>query len=174
MSEKDWFNRFRNVKMGKSAESTPASSVFRLTLTRHDSAGSAISATLDAVDDVEYNRAEQYLLNEDYKPPIGIKRILLMRIGQWPLYSFLLAFVSIPHIDLMNLANITSKARSSPRTLIKSPYSQVPLVKQQRNFTSSPRSTSFHQSSGGLCSVPGSQLTFSQRHLQPTDSHSCS
>ena len=114
MSEKDWFNRFRDFKMGKSAESTPASSVFRLPLTRHDSAGSANNTTLDAVDDVEYNRAEQYLLNEDYKPPTGIKRILLMRIGQWPLYSFLLAFVSISHIDLMNLANITSRAKSSP------------------------------------------------------------
>ncbi|KAK3167500.1 hypothetical protein OEA41_010627 [Lepraria neglecta] len=76
------------VKMGKSAESTPASSVFRLTLTRHDSAGSANSATLDAVDDAEYNRAEQYLLNEDYKPPTGVKRILLMRIGQWFIRSY--------------------------------------------------------------------------------------
>lgn len=93
-SEKDWFNRFRNVKMGKSPESTPASSVFRLPLTRQNSTGSV--ANVDETDGAEYNRGEQYLLQDDYQPPTGIKKVLLTRIGQWPLYSFLLAFVSLP------------------------------------------------------------------------------
>lgn len=96
-SEKDWFNRFRNVKMGKSAASTPASSVFRMPLTRRNSADSTSSGTPDsmAVDESEYNRAEQYLLNDDYRPPTGVRRLLMRRIGQWPIYSFLLAFVSL-------------------------------------------------------------------------------
>ena len=96
-SEKDWFNRFRDVKMGKSPESTPASSVFRLPLTRQNSTGSV--ATIDETRDAEYNRGEQYLLQEDYQPPTGIKKVLLRRIGQWPLYSFLLAFVSASLVD---------------------------------------------------------------------------
>lgn len=95
-SEKDWFNRFRNVKMGKSAASTPASSVFRLPLTRRNSTSSASSGTPEtmAINEAEYNRADQYLLNDDYKPPTGVRRVMMRRIGQWPLYSFLLAFVS--------------------------------------------------------------------------------
>ena len=96
-SEKDWFNRFRNVKMGKSPASTPASSVFRLPLTRQNSTGSV--ATIDETRDAEYNRGEQYLLQDDYQPPTGIKKVLLRRIGQWPLYSFLLAFVSFSLVD---------------------------------------------------------------------------
>ena len=92
-SEKDWFSRFHNVKMGKSPESTPASSVFRLPLTRQNSTGSA--ANVNETADAEYNRGEQYLLQDDYQPPTGIKKVLLIRIGQWPLYSFLLAFVSL-------------------------------------------------------------------------------
>ena len=96
-SEKDWFNRFRNVKMGKSPESTPASSVFRLPLTRQNSTGSV--ANIDETADAEYNRGEQYLLQDDYQPPTGIKKVLLTRIGQWPLYSFLLAFVSLSRMD---------------------------------------------------------------------------
>ena len=92
-SEKDWFNRFRDVKMGKSPESTPASSVFRIPLTRQDSTGS--TTTHGENYDAEYNRGEQYLLNDDYKPPTGIRRVLMVRVGQWPIYSFLLAFVSV-------------------------------------------------------------------------------
>ena len=94
LSEKDWFNRFRNVKMGKSAESTPASSVFRLPLARHGSTSSANGVDVDAIGDAEYNRAEQYLLNENHKPPTGVKKVLFIKVGEWPLYSFLLAFVS--------------------------------------------------------------------------------
>lgn len=95
-SEKDWFNRFRDVKMGKSAASTPASSVFRLPLTRRNSTSSTSSGAPEtmALNEAEYNRAEQYLLNDDYKPPTGIRRVMMRRFGQWPLYSFLLAFVS--------------------------------------------------------------------------------
>lgn len=92
LSEKDWFNRFRNVKMGRSAASTPASSVFRLPMAHEDSSSSTSST--DNLGEPD-NRADQYLLSEDYRPPTGIKRVLMTRVGQWPLYSFLLAFGQI-------------------------------------------------------------------------------
>lgn len=38
--------------------------------------------------------ADEFLLGEDYAPPTGLKRILRLRVGDWPLYSILLAFVS--------------------------------------------------------------------------------
>ena len=101
-SEKDWFNRFRNVKMGKSAADSPASSVFRLPLTNERMVTSAVTSTVELEhfdahnNDHEHNTHEQYLLNDDYKPPTRMKKFLLRRIGEWPLYSFLLAFVSQP------------------------------------------------------------------------------
>lgn len=90
LSEKDWFNRFRSVKMGKSAYSTPASSVFRLPMATDESFNNS-TENLEGTD----LRADQYLLAEDYEPPTGVKKILMTRIGQWPLYSFLLAFGQI-------------------------------------------------------------------------------
>ncbi len=91
-SEKDWFNRFRNVKMGKSAASTPASSIFRMR--RSSPAGSIVSDS-QASDGGSDNDADQFLLQEDYHPPTGLKKFLLRRFGDWPLYSILLAFVSL-------------------------------------------------------------------------------
>ena len=94
-SEKDWFNRFRNVKMGKSAADSPASSVFRLPLINERMVPSAAVSTAELEHfDAHNNAHEQYLLNDDYKPPTRIKKLLLRRIGEWPLYSFMLAFVS--------------------------------------------------------------------------------
>lgn len=94
-SEKDWFNRFRNVKMGKSAAASPASSVFRLPLINERMVPSAVNSTVELEHfDAHNNAHEQYLLNDDYQPPTRMKKFLLRRIGEWPLYSFLLAFVS--------------------------------------------------------------------------------
>ena len=94
-SEKDWFNRFRNVKMGKSAADSPASSVFRLPLINDRMVPSVANSTVELEHfDAPHNTHEQYLLNDDYKPPTRMKKLLLRRIGEWPLYSFLLAFVS--------------------------------------------------------------------------------
>lgn len=85
-SEKDWFNRFREVKLGKS--STPASSIFRF---KDDSPpGSIFNQDMWEMDDDN----DEFLLQRDYKPPTGINRTLLRRLGDWPLYSLLLAFVS--------------------------------------------------------------------------------
>ena len=92
LSEKDWFSRFRSVKMGKSPAATPASSVFRLPMAYEDSSNSV--ASTDNLGETDL-RADQYLLGADYRPPTGIKRVLMTRIGQWPLYSFLLAFGQI-------------------------------------------------------------------------------
>ena len=92
LSEQDWFSRFRSVKMGKSAASTPASSVFRLPITQEDSSNSTCSTDNLGEPDL---CADQYLLSEDYRPPTGIKKVLMTRIGQWPLYSFMLAFGQI-------------------------------------------------------------------------------
>ena len=86
-SEKDWFNRLRGAKMGKT--STPVGSIFQ-GKTGHTPAASVYG---DDGDDDDQMRT-QFLLADDYKPPTGVRKLLLHRLGEWPLYSLLLAFVS--------------------------------------------------------------------------------
>lgn len=97
-SEKDWFSRFRNVKLGKSAATTPASSVFRSARYNGHSNTSSSDETLNdfAVD----NDIEQYGIQDHYQPPTGLRKLLMIRIRDWPIYSFLLAFVSLLVIRL--------------------------------------------------------------------------
>ena len=166
-SEKDWFSRFRNVKMGKSAAASPASSVFRLPLINERMVPSAITSTVELEHlDAHNNAHEQYLLNDDYKPPTRIKKLLLRRIGEWPLYSFLLAFVSQTFYSSNELVlTYITRVKSSRRIPIRSLYSQVRSVRQQRSSTSSPPYTLFPQSFGGHCSAPASPSMSLLHHL---------
>ena len=88
-SEKAWYSKMRAAEMGRS----PASSVFRMkrlpTPTGSIFEESRLSSDRGSVTD-------EFLLGEDYAPPTGLKRILRLRIGDWPLYSILLGFVSFP------------------------------------------------------------------------------
>lgn len=87
-SEKDWFNRYRDVKLGRSPlGGTPVSSVFRLKMSRSNSPPQTPSPP-------DEKPVDQFLLPKDYVPPSGLKRFLLRRIGDWPVYSILLGFVS--------------------------------------------------------------------------------
>lgn len=91
-SEKDWFNRLRGVKMGKTK--TPIGSVFQ------DKTGHSPAVSVYGVDNVEHTGNDgdqmrrQFLLADDYQPPTGMRKLLLHRLGDWPVYSLLLAFVS--------------------------------------------------------------------------------
>ena len=92
-SERDWFNRFRGAKMGRT--SLPVSPMFR---TRDNSPAPSISNGQTRSNSVSTNAeegVEQFLLQEDYQPPTGLKKILLRKIGDWPVYTFFLAFVSL-------------------------------------------------------------------------------
>ena len=88
-SEKDWFKRYNSVKMGKSAASSRASSIFKVEREGIDGP----MATVMEDEGSDHNH-DQFLLQEDYKPPTGLKNFMLQKIGTWPLYTFLLAFVS--------------------------------------------------------------------------------
>ncbi|KAL8668001.1 MAG: hypothetical protein Q9168_007129 [Polycauliona sp. 1 TL-2023] len=93
MSEKDWFHRLHEVKMGKRASKARAASVFHAPQRQ----GSIISVFNENVENaaVPDNSAEQYLLKEQYQPPSGLKKLLLRRPRDWPFYSYLLAFGQI-------------------------------------------------------------------------------
>jgi alpha-1,3-glucan synthase len=88
-SEKDWFNRYRDVKLGKSPLPSPAPSVFRFKVHETDRPETPPITTLCADPNIE-----QFLLPNDYVPPTGLKRFMLMKLGDWPVYSIFLAIVS--------------------------------------------------------------------------------
>ncbi|RAL03720.1 alpha-1,3-glucan synthase [Aspergillus ibericus CBS 121593] len=88
-SEKDWFNRYRDVKLGKSPLPSPSPSVFRFKI--HDTSRPPTPAAAAPVDP----NAGQFLLPKDYVPPTGLKRFMLMKLGEWPVYSIVLAIGQI-------------------------------------------------------------------------------
>lgn len=88
-SQKDWFNRYRAVKLGKSPSLSPDPSVFRIKLRETDRPESPPSTGPGAGPN-----AGQFLLPNNYVPPTGLKRFMLMKLGDWPVYSIFLAIVS--------------------------------------------------------------------------------
>lgn len=92
-SEKDWFNRYRDVKLGRNSSS--ASSIFkvRVNASTAESDGPSPTATVPGESEEE-KKLGDFELPRDYVPPSGLRKLLLYRIGDWPLYSLFLAFVS--------------------------------------------------------------------------------
>lgn len=80
-SEKAWFARLHHAKMNKvgtashSKGVTPAGSIY------------------EGVESDE--PVSQFLLPENYEPPTGLKRMLSVKIGEWPIYTLILALGQI-------------------------------------------------------------------------------
>jgi alpha-1,3-glucan synthase len=98
-SEKAWFDRFRKAKLGRPTSSTPPPSAFRLSrpvsprrsFNDANEAGRLSTASSITSGDEDMLR----LLGDNYKPPTGIRLLAQRKIGDWPLYSFLLALGQI-------------------------------------------------------------------------------
>ena len=75
-SEKSWFTKLRAAELSKASE------------------GRAPEGRLE----VRENKArdDEFGLGNKYQPSAGLKRVLRTKIGDWPIYSFLLAFVRKP------------------------------------------------------------------------------
>ncbi|KAF2266529.1 hypothetical protein CC78DRAFT_615044 [Lojkania enalia] len=85
-SEKHWFSRFHNAKLGVKTSSTKASSVSDSGSSGNGSCGSSMQG-VSVVDEFE--------LGNDYTPPKGLRKIIQYKIGDWPLYAFFLALGQI-------------------------------------------------------------------------------
>ncbi|KAK5706292.1 hypothetical protein LTR97_001279 [Elasticomyces elasticus] len=80
-SEKQWFSRLHIAKMSRN--NTPGVS----------KAGTPAGSIYEGVDSEE--PMSQFLLPNNYKPPTGLRRTMMYKVGDWPLYSFLLALGQI-------------------------------------------------------------------------------
>ncbi|PYH55725.1 alpha-1,3-glucan synthase [Aspergillus niger CBS 101883] len=94
-SEKEWFERFHDAKLGRLK--SPAPSVFRdkqgsvSVVSRED--GSSFNAESSHEHGSEVD--DEFLLGKDYSPPAGIRLWMQIRIGNWPVYSIFLALGQI-------------------------------------------------------------------------------
>ncbi|KAI9791171.1 MAG: Cell wall alpha-1,3-glucan synthase ags1 [Candelina submexicana] len=90
-SEKKWFDRFRDARLGRGVTATPASSIFR----GKRGASPPGSIFNEDLSKDKSSEGDQFMLGNDYVPPTGMKKWLQLRVGDWPLYSFFLAFGQI-------------------------------------------------------------------------------
>jgi alpha-1,3-glucan synthase len=85
-SEKAWFMKFRAAKLGRSMDHAPAPSIFTF---------SRPSMPRLKPDAAERRIPEEFHLSQSYRPPRGFRNYLQYRIGDWLLYTILLALGQI-------------------------------------------------------------------------------
>ncbi|QIW99286.1 hypothetical protein AMS68_004804 [Peltaster fructicola] len=81
-SEKQWFHRLYQARM---AQMKGGAEVSEIT----SPSGSSYAGSINE------EPMSQFLLPENYKAPTGLRRLLSHKIGDWPIYSFLLALGQI-------------------------------------------------------------------------------
>ena len=104
-SEKTWFSKLRDAELGRTPAHSPAPSVYHMDNEKTGYEGHDIGplrpgdstpgdATPRRVSPQPHHAHDEFLLGANYKPPTGLKHILRLKLGDWSLYSILLAFVS--------------------------------------------------------------------------------
>ena len=122
-SEKKWFNRFRDARLGRTPghirQLSPAPSMFHRSRLPSPE-GSIFNESPDA-DHHDSNKDalddDQFLLGQDYKPPTGLKKWMQMRVGDWPLYSLFLAFGQIIAANSYQITLLTGTVGQSAEKL---------------------------------------------------------
>jgi len=102
-SEKSWFGKRRAAELTKTTGKEPPDKI-PTTMVQE--------ARKKANDD-------GFGLGTNHKPPSGLQRVLRIKIGDWPIYSFLLAFVSIPNPARgISLAHVNTLGPNHSRQLL--------------------------------------------------------
>lgn len=123
-SEKKWFDRFRDARLGRtpgqSRTHSPAPSMFHKSRAPSPE-GSIFNEPLDggssSNESTGKEGGDQFLLGDDYRPPTGLKKWMQMRIGDWPLYSFFLAFGQIIAANSYQITLLTGTVGQSAEKL---------------------------------------------------------
>ncbi|KAJ5202082.1 uncharacterized protein N7498_006745 [Penicillium cinerascens] len=116
-SEQEWFDRFRNAKLGRHHPKSPTPSIFR---SRHspspageyDDALSHISLSDNYDSD-----GDEFLLGKDYVPPTGLRKWMQIKIGDWPVYSIFLALGQVIAANSYQITLLTGEVGESAEKL---------------------------------------------------------
>ncbi|KAI9815635.1 MAG: Cell wall alpha-1,3-glucan synthase ags1 [Thelocarpon impressellum] len=95
-SEREWFNRYRDAKLGKSEPSSRNASPGPSSRSTSPSSFRSFDAEgKPSPGWSEQGAEDQFMLGDDYKPPTGLRYWLSVRLFDWPVYSLFLAFGQI-------------------------------------------------------------------------------
>jgi alpha-1,3-glucan synthase len=135
-SEKSWFDRFRDARLGRSAPDSRAGSRMGSRVTSPMMGGAhALSARSsfdhdgNFIGEVQVEK-DEFLLGDDYKPPTGLKKYLQMKVGDWPAYTILLAFGQIISANSYQITLLTGSVGQQAEKLyaISSVYAVTSIV----------------------------------------------
>ena len=98
-SEKTWFSKLRDAEMGRTPAASPAPSVFRMKPPASPNGSifegnSTYEASPRNSHRDDSSMVDEFLLGDNYAPPTGLKHILRLKVGDWPIYAILIGFVS--------------------------------------------------------------------------------
>lgn len=108
-SEKTFFERMHDAKLGSQS--------------RHASTSNLIgnnrmsSLAREYGDEDDEKPANEFGLSEDYVPPTGVKKFLSRRVGDWPVYSMLLALGQIIASSSYQISLLTGEMGQSAEKL---------------------------------------------------------
>jgi len=116
-SEKKWAKDFRDAKLGRARSPSADRRKSRVT-------SMASMQSLNPSDDEgDYehprgpDRDDEFLLGDGYKPPTGLKKLLSIRVGDWPVYSFILALGQIMSANSYQIVLLVGEAGQSEKQL---------------------------------------------------------
>ncbi|EFQ32048.1 glycosyl transferase group 1 [Colletotrichum graminicola] len=125
-SERDWSKRFRDAKLGRSKSPRGRTGMMdgsgRPGHSRNSSYNSIAPSEADSGDDGNYPAGEdpsddEFLLGKAYKAPTGLKKLLQIRLGDWPIYSFFLALGQILSANSYQIVLLTGSTTQSENKL---------------------------------------------------------
>lgn len=128
-SEKAWFKKYRAAKLGRNRDTSPMP--FRRASPRpsgeRSRPGSSVSMYAPGLapssdgDSVSVGEAaslaDEFLLGEHYERPSLLKRWLQTRIGDWPIYSLLLALGQIMAANSYQITLLSGDQGQTPEKL---------------------------------------------------------
>lgn len=122
-SERQWSSDLRNAKLGRTKNEATISVT---SLPPYPGPASTKSSSREDVPSTIEARKEMmpegfvddsFGLGKDYKPPTGLRNYLQIRIGTWPLYSFLLALGQIISANSYTIVLLTGSVGQSAEKL---------------------------------------------------------
>lgn len=117
-SEQEWFDRFRNAKLGRHNFKSPTPSIMR---GRHNASPAPESYNDEALSHIALSEDEdtddEFLLGKDYVPPTGLRKWMQIKIGDWPVYSIFLALGQIIAANSYQITLLTGEVGESAEKL---------------------------------------------------------
>ncbi|KAL4788597.1 hypothetical protein BJX76DRAFT_353043 [Aspergillus varians] len=117
-SERQWFDKFRDARLGRTKSPTP--SIYRdrnngspddsLYIDDGASRGSGGNGSGNNSDD-------EFLLGKDYVPPTGLKKWMQVKIGDWPVYTLFLALGQIIAANSYQITLLTGEVGETAEKL---------------------------------------------------------